>query len=83
MAVDVTRQYTWGNLNYKSGGDIELKDYDAGRQLLADEPRSVVIMCLCKNPATCHRSTIAAMLQADGYEVSEYTPPRSFTPLMF
>lgn len=61
----------FGNRNYK-GGAIELVDFDAGRGLIEDSSRPVILMCVCKDPACCHRTTIAEQLRAEGFEVEEY-----------
>ena len=59
-----------GNRNYR-GGPIELEDFPAGLELIQDSERPVILMCACKDPAICHRSTIADMLRGVGLEVAE------------
>lgn len=62
----------WGNRNYK-GGPIDIADYDAGRAILQKETRpAIIIICVCDDPAKCHRTTVGNMLRADGYTVKEY-----------
>ena len=73
-AVGVAR-YThlkaWGNENYK-GGPIKLVNFDWGLQLFRTLPfSSVALMCACGDPTSCHRTTVANMLRAQGYEVNE------------
>lgn len=57
----------FGNLNYASGGPITLKNPQQGiRQvapLLVHWP--VILMCGCKNVATCHRSVVADLLHKE------------------
>jgi uncharacterized protein (DUF488 family) len=57
-----------GNRNYKNGGPIELADYDAGKQVIAEilaTGPSVILMCACKDLTTCHRLTAAERLATD------------------
>jgi uncharacterized protein (DUF488 family) len=61
---------TLGNKNYK-GGDIELVDYGAGKAAIAASPKPVLLMCVCHDPAICHRTFIARLLRGDGFEVEE------------
>lgn len=77
----------WGNRNYK-GGPIDLVDYEAGRRRMLQvlqEKTTLFIMCVCKDPARCHRTAIADRLRADGFTVSEYVPPAPprFQPMLF
>jgi len=63
--------YAWiedlGNLNYR-GGPIAVRDERRGleslRTHLANGP--IVLMCVCRDEATCHRATILKRLEADG-----------------
>ena len=59
-----------GNRNYRSG-PIELEDFPAGLALIQDSERPVILMCACRDSASCHRTTIAGMLREIGMEVSE------------
>jgi len=69
------------NRNYKSGGPIELADYDAGKQAIADvlaTGQSVILMCACKDVATCHRRMAAEQLAADlGVPITHLMPPKA------
>jgi len=63
-----------GNLNYKNGGPIEIADYEEGvmRAVTFAEARgksAIILMCVCWNPVTCHRTTVAERMQADGFTV--------------
>jgi uncharacterized protein (DUF488 family) len=53
-----------GNENYK-GGEIKLYQPDLGvkmvQELLGTQP--VLLLCACREVATCHRSTAAELLQ--------------------
>jgi uncharacterized protein (DUF488 family) len=60
----------FGNVNYKEG-PIEIADYAAGVAKLRALGKPAVLMCVCKDAATCHRTTLAGMLRADGFEVEE------------
>jgi uncharacterized protein (DUF488 family) len=54
-----------------------LRHLDSHRLLerLGDDARVVVLFCVERDPAACHRSLLAARLQADlGCEVSHLTP---------
>jgi hypothetical protein len=61
--------------NYKSGGPIELADYEASKQVIAEmlaTGQSVILMCACKDLTTCHRLTVAehlATTRGEGYMV--------------
>src|SRR5262249_8952234 len=57
-----------GSRNYKSGGPIALADYNTGKQAIADilaTGQAVILMCACKDLATCHRLIAAEQLAAD------------------
>ena len=58
-----------GNRNYRTGGPVELADYPAGRAALAGLGRDAVLLCACRDYATCHRRTVAESLRADGFAV--------------
>jgi len=59
-----------GNVNYKSGRPIQLKDEQAGltvlKELLEDQP--VILLCGCRNVQECHRRVIAERM-AEGFGV--------------
>jgi uncharacterized protein (DUF488 family) len=69
-----------GNRNYKTGGPIELADYEAGKQVIAAilaTGQSIILMCACKDIATCHRRTAAEQLAADlGETINHLVPPK-------
>ena len=60
----------FGNRNYR-GGPISLVNYEAGKLAIEASPKSVILMCVCKDTAICHRSLIAEKLRLDGFEVHE------------
>ena len=59
-----------GNKNFR-GGPIEIVDFAAGRKLIEAQTAPVVLMCVCKNLAECHRMTVTEMLVAVGHTVNE------------
>jgi uncharacterized protein (DUF488 family) len=61
----------FGNVNYKNGGPIQLVDYESGKAILSGLDRPVVLMCVCSDPAICHRTHLARLLRQDGFEVEE------------
>jgi len=62
----------WGNVNYKSGGPIQLQNFDAGLALLKQcQAKTVVIMCACKKIDGCHRGVIAGLLRDLGIPSQE------------
>jgi uncharacterized protein (DUF488 family) len=69
-----------GNRNYKSGGPIALADYEVGKQVIAEilaTGQSVILMCACKDVATCHRRTAAEQLATDlGETITHLVPPK-------
>lgn len=77
-----------GNANYKNGGPVELVAVHAGIASVADIlcTRPVVLLCGCKDHATCHRTNAAeAIAEALGCEVQHLypttpTPTSSATP---
>jgi uncharacterized protein (DUF488 family) len=79
LAKRLGARYRWirdlGNRNYK-GGPIELVDVDSGleklRTLLA--AGDVVVLCVCADPARCHRTVVTSLLAAEGYDVAPLTP---------
>ena len=64
-----------GNRNYR-GGPIELEDFPAGLALIQESDRTIILMCACKDPAICHRTTIAEKLRKVGMQVTELNPGR-------
>ena len=75
-----------GNKNYK-GGPIALVDFEAGKKAIETMGRPVILMCVCKNPAICHRTTIAERLRVEGFTVEELAPkpkrPRTIQLCLF
>lgn len=66
----------WGNLNYKSPGDgVAISDFDTGLQQLraleAQGVEAVILVCVCKDSAHCHRTTVMNALKVAGYEIAE------------
>ncbi len=61
----------FGNRNYK-GGPVALVDYDVGRAALAALDKPALLMCMCKDPATCHRTAVMQRLAEEGYDVQEW-----------
>jgi hypothetical protein len=66
-----------GNLNYKGGGGIALKDEEDGVKtvaaLLAGQP--VVLLCTCASVDRCHRKVAAeAIAAATGAPIHHLTP---------
>ena len=51
----------FGNVNYKEG-PIELADPDEGLRAIRELDRVSVLMCGCRPPEPCHRSTVARLL---------------------
>lgn len=64
----------FGNKNYK-GGPIEIVNFAAGLDEVMSSPRPVILMCVCKDPKICHRTTIANTLRGMGMQVKELTEP--------
>ncbi len=64
--------HAFGNRNYKSGGPVDLVDYPAGRDRLAELDRPAILLCGCQDATHCHRTTIVKHLIADGFDASEW-----------
>lgn len=60
-----------GNKNYK-GGDIEIVNYEAGKQMILDSDRPVLLLCMCARAGWCHRTTVGDLLRVDGFTVYEW-----------
>lgn len=69
-----THQPTLGNELYKSNG-MKIVNYAAGRDAIESIGRSVVLLCACHLPEGCHRTVVADMLRADGFDVTELNVP--------
>jgi uncharacterized protein (DUF488 family) len=74
FAARLGEGYRWagkqfGNRAYKDpAGRIELADYEAGKavvEAIIASGKSVILMCGCKDLATCHRKVVAERLAAD------------------
>jgi hypothetical protein len=69
-------RYAWapafGNRNYKGDGPVEIADYAEGLAWLKLRTEAaIILLCACRDAHTCHRTTVGAMLAADGYDVQE------------
>jgi uncharacterized protein (DUF488 family) len=51
----------FGNVNYQDG-PIDLADPERGVQTIRELERPPVLMCGCRHPERCHRSTVAALV---------------------
>ena len=60
----------FGNVTYKTHGVITLADPAAGTRAIGDIDR-VIILCACKDGATCHRRQVGEYLTAHGWAVRE------------
>lgn len=73
LAQALGSKYRWieafGNVNYKGGGPIVLKDPEAGiaavSPLLAAGP--ILLLCACDRARGCHRTTVANALLDSGH----------------
>jgi uncharacterized protein (DUF488 family) len=68
-------RYSWvkdlGNVNYALLSPIKIANYPAGKARITVTAKPVALMCVCENAATCHRTVIADLLLADGFQVEE------------
>lgn len=64
----------FGNRNYQ-GGPVDIVDYEAGRAALEALERPALLMCMCRDPAACHRSVIMERLRAESFSVGEWDEP--------
>jgi uncharacterized protein (DUF488 family) len=62
----------FGNINYNNGLPIQIGDYATGLTKLITYQQPVVLLCACRDYATCHRHTLADMLRRDGFNVQEW-----------
>jgi uncharacterized protein (DUF488 family) len=69
---------TLGNVNYKTGGPIEIADLEGGIAALESVGRPApqglglpILLCACRDAATCHRAVVAKALRARGWRVEE------------
>lgn len=72
FGADYLHLEAWGNVNYR-GGPIQIAAFANGLDAVLREleSRPVVLMCVCKNAATCHRSVVADELSKMGVEIEE------------
>lgn len=59
----------WGNLRYKVGPPVDLKDWEAGLQQfqsLAGGATCAVILCGCRDEMACHRAVVLTRLVEAG-----------------
>lgn len=69
----------FGNLNYKAGDhSVALVDYEGGKAKLVDFHSNGlevgILLCTCKDPTFCHRTTVGQMLARDGFSYEEFSP---------
>ena len=62
-----------GNLNYKTGGPVEIADLETGLQIVTGSERAPLLLCVCAEVSRCHRKVIAEHLIARGWEANEWT----------
>jgi uncharacterized protein (DUF488 family) len=67
-----------GNRNYK-GGPLELVNYEGGRAALEVLDKPALLMCMCKDAGTCHRTIVLEKLAQDGFETQEWGAPQQLT----
>ena len=64
------QRYRWckalGNVNFRSGGPVQIQDPEAGLQLLGELllQSPVVLLCACRAWESCHRRVVAELAQA-------------------
>lgn len=63
----------WGNLAYKTPGEPhQIANFAAGLDVFKTNRRpNSILMCFCRDVQTCHRGTLATMLEAIGYEPAQ------------
>ena len=61
--------YLWlggfGNVNYRNGGPIRLADFDGAEAALRGRAENIILLCACRDVATCHRKVVAEKLAAE------------------
>ena len=81
-------RYVWlkgfGNANYR-GGPVALANFEEAaaelRQRLGDGPGNVMLLCGCRDAASCHRKVVAERLAAEwGAAVAHLEPPAGAGP---
>ena len=71
----------WGNAAYKTGGPIQISDFEAGRAVIDRLEAPAILMCACSDATTCHRSVVAEQLRRLGYrcrEIGEKVPDQGW-----
>lgn len=64
------QRYRWckalGNVNFRSGGPVQIHDPAAGLELLGTLlwQSPVILLCACRAWQSCHRSVVAELAQA-------------------
>lgn len=53
----------WGNVLYRTSA-IQIADFPAGLAHFDAETRPVILLCVCRESAACHRRTVADLLTA-------------------
>jgi hypothetical protein len=69
----------FGNINYQGGDEIVLANPEQAFQQLQEvlaQGRSVILLCVCWNPARCHRTEVARWLAQHDIQTEElnWTP---------
>lgn len=66
-----------GNVNYKNGGEIAIKDTAVGYRIILEAlaVRQVVLLCGCKDVETCHRKYIAEQIEASTGDAAVHLTP--------
>lgn len=68
-----------GNLNYKSGEKIVIANLDAGAAMLSTiAGETLILLCVCRQAATCHRTVVAEGLR-DSFDVLGELPEEAWT----
>src|SRR5215203_3440626 len=66
----------FGNVNFK-GGPVQISDPEGGLAAFDATSGAVILVCICADSSTCHRSNVAALLGAvPGVRVVEMDLPR-------
>lgn len=61
----------FGNRNYK-GGPVDIVNYEEGKAVVEALDKSALLICMCKDPTTCHRTVVLHRLAEDGFEVQDW-----------
>lgn len=76
----------WGNAAYKTGGLVEIADFEAGRAVIDRLEAPAVLMCACQDYRYCHRTVVAERLRGLGYrcqEIGEKSPAGGWLRRLF